>query len=264
MKISNRWRCIETGINSAEWNMAVDEALLNGFREGDLPILRLYGWEPSLSAGRFSDIHHCVDLERVSDRGLSCVRRMSGGGVLVHGGDLSYALILPRTSLPLKGIKENYRILCEFLIRLYGMLGYKADFACDVDSVRGHSDICLAGNEANDILIGGQKTGGNAQRYTREVIFQHGSIPMRLNAELFEPLFVKESGIKEGSSLQKLGVTMTYEALSTMVMEAFCATFGAELLRDTLTLREKESAKALYEHKYTKEGWNLHGHNIYP
>jgi lipoate-protein ligase A len=244
--------------------MTVDEALLIGFREGDLPILRLYGWEPSLSAGRFSNLHHCVDLERVTDRGLSCVRRMSGGGVLVHGGDLSYALILPRTLLPEKGVKENYRILCGFLIRLYGMLGYKADFACDADSVHGHSDICLAANEANDILINGEKTGGNAQRYTREVLFQHGSIPMSLNEELFDPLFLKESGIKEASSLQKLGVTMTYEALSGMVREAFCATFGSEIISDTLTLREKESAQELFEGKYTKEGWNLHGQNIYP
>ena len=146
-------RLIETGSGSAAWNMALDEALLSNFKEADLPILRLYRWEPSLSLGRFSKLEESVDRQKIEQSDISYVRRMTGGGILVHGDELSYTLILPRKSLKEKGIKESYRHLCCFLIRLYEELGHKADFACDQHLEGEKSDICLATNEAYDIVI---------------------------------------------------------------------------------------------------------------
>ena len=147
MILSKEWRFIDTGYASAAWNMAVDEALLENFKENDLPILRLYRWEPALSLGRFSKIHKSVDKQELQKQKLSVVRRMTGGGVLVHGGDLSYTLLIPRTFLKEKGVKESYRYLCRFLLRLYERLGYKAGFAGDLNIELKSSDVCLAGNE---------------------------------------------------------------------------------------------------------------------
>jgi lipoate-protein ligase A len=242
--------------------MAVDEALFVGFREGDLPILRLYGWETSLSAGRFSKIRSRVNLEKLKEREISCVRRMSGGGILVHGGDLSYTLILPREFLRNHGVKESYRTLCAFLIRLYEKLGLKADFACDVDCETTHSDICLAANEAYDIMIEGRKSGGNAQRYTRKVLFQHGSIPVTLESETWDPIFLENSGVEESATLERLGKRVSYEELSESLKKAFCETFGATLTIDTLTPLEEERAKALLVDKYTQERWNIDGKTV--
>jgi lipoate-protein ligase A len=242
--------------------MAVDEALLMSWREGDLPILRLYGWETSLSAGRFSKIRSRVNLEKLKERRISCVRRISGGGILVHGGDLSYTLILPRESLRSDGVKENYRTLCAFLIRLYEKLGLKADFACDVDYETTHSDICLAANEPYDILIEGRKCGGNAQRYTRNVLFQHGSIPITLETETWDPIFLENSGIKEAATLERLGKRVSYEELSESLKEAFFEIFGATLTIDTLTPSEEERAKALLADKYTQKRWNFDGKTV--
>lgn len=41
MIASKTWRFIDTGYASAAWNMAVDEALLENFKQNDLPVLRL-------------------------------------------------------------------------------------------------------------------------------------------------------------------------------------------------------------------------------
>ncbi|MGA9045131.1 lipoate--protein ligase family protein [Sulfuricurvum sp.] len=262
MKQSKRWRCIESGINAPEWNMAVDEALLMSFREGDLPILRLYGWERSLSAGRFSKIHSRVNLEKLKECRISCVRRISGGGILVHGGDLSYALILPRESLRSHGVKESYRILCAFLIRLYEKLGFKADFACDSNVATAHSDICLAANEAYDIMIEGRKSGGNAQRYFRKVLFQHGSIPITLESETWDPIFLEDSGVEEAATLERLGRNVSYEELSESLKEAFCETFAVTLTIDALTPLEEERAKVLLADKYTQDRWNFDGKSV--
>ncbi len=258
------WRFIDTKIGSASWNMAVDEALLNSVQEGDLPILRLYGWEPSLTAGRFSDISTCVDTQLLEEEKVPCVRRMSGGGILVHGGDISYSLILPRNYLKDKGVKESYRYVCEFLICLYKKLGHTARFAYEQQLEGGGSDICLAGNEAYDIVIGGKKMGGNAQRHTRHVLFQHGSIPMTLDESYFKPLFLGESGLEHAATLERLGITITYEELSSLVQEAFCETFEVKTVADRLRLSEEEGAKELLAHKYTQERWNIHAKHNHP
>lgn len=259
----NCWRIIDTGVGTAEWNMAVDEALLDGYKEGDLPILRLYGWEPSLSAGRFSNIRMSVDVQRAEEIKVPLVRRLSGGGILVHGGDLSYTLILPRDWFMCTGVKESYHYLCGFLLRLYEKLGHHARFVRDSQCNEIKSDICLTGHEAYDIVINGEKMGGNAQRYTRNTLFQHGSIPMRLDEALFNPLFTGESGLERAATLERLGTFIEYEPLSLSVREAFCETFGVELLSESLRACEQERAKELLKDKYTQERWNYDGHTLY-
>lgn len=250
-----QWRLIETGIGTAAWNMAVDEALLSEYREGDLPILRLYGWENSLSLGRFSKLHTRVNMEKLRECCIPSIRRMSGGGILVHGGDLSYSLVMPRDTD--KGVKESYRYLCGFLIRLYRMLGYDPSFACDLEHPLSQSDICLAGHEAYDILINGEKMGGNAQRHARGHFLQHGSIPMRLETHLWEPLFLVKSGLEGAVTLDKLGQNITYDELAVLLKESFSKTFGGRFIYDTLTQSEEDKAKELMRKKYTLESWNI-------
>jgi len=257
-KNMRQWRLIESGAGSAQWNMAVDEALLRSFRQNDLPVFRLYDWErPALSFGRFSNPLETLDWDKVQADNISTVRRMTGGGILVHGGDLSYSLIVPHTFIAERGVKESYRALCLFLLQLYKKLGLDASFACDNDIVPEHTPVCLAGKEAYDIVIGGRKTGGNAQRHSSSAMLQHGSVPLVLDRERFEPIFQGESGLGEGASLAETGVDM--EILRNMMIESFAETFGAALRRDTMSDDEYSLAKKLYKNKYTKESWNVHG-----
>jgi len=253
-----RWRVLDTGYGSAAWNMAVDEALLNNLQEDDLPILRLYVWEPALSLGKFSDVSKSIDMKKIESVDLPVVRRMTGGGVLVHGGDLSYTLLLPRNCLKGKGVKENYRYLCGFLINLYEKLGLKADFACDLEIKELKSDICLAGTEAYDIMIEDKKMGGNAQRYTRQVLFQHGSIPIKVDKPRFKDLFLGASGLEGSTTLEEQGYSLEYEQLVLLVSEAFRENFDTDLIIDTLHPSEEEDARKLLADKYTQQRWNLY------
>ena len=258
MMIGSAWRFIDSGIQAASWNMAIDEALLSGFKEGDLPIFRLYGWENALSFGRFSTFSNNLNREKIYAQKISCVRRMSGGGVLVHGSDLSYTLILPRDWLREKGVKESYREVCRFLITLYNKLGFNAQFASDLELTEHRSDICLAGIQAYDIVIEGKKMGGNAQRHTHTALFQHGSIPMRIDEGFFNPFFREDSGLGRAASLEKLGTVITYEELYPLVKEAFCETFKTKLVSDILSLSEERRSRELYADKYTQASWTYH------
>ncbi len=258
MITAKRWRLIESKEGSGAWNMAVDEALLNGFKEGDMPILRLYGWEPSLSLGRFCGAARSVDLESAEAEGIACVRRISGGGILVHGGDLSYSLILPRRALKSRGVKESYRYLCGFLVNLYAKLGQKASFAQELQLESESTNVCLASNEPYDLLIGGRKMGGNAQRHTSGALFQHGTIPITLDEARFGPLFLEESGLSSAATLERLGIEVGFDALSVLLKESFSESFGVRFVSDTLNASEEKRAGELLAQKYSRQRWNLH------
>ncbi len=78
------------------WNMAVDEALLDAATVEGIPTLRFYSWcEPTLSLGYFQ-AHADRKLHTAS---LACplVRRASGGGAILHDGELTYSIVLPQS-----------------------------------------------------------------------------------------------------------------------------------------------------------------------
>ncbi len=255
----DEWRYIDSGRGSAAWNMAVDEALLHSFKEDDRPILRLYRWEkPALSFGRFSDPEKTLDWKKIQTENIPYTRRITGGGILVHGSDISYSLIVPRIFFVNRSIKEGYRYLCSFLIRFYHNLGLNASFACDQQFTEKHSSVCLAGTEAYDIVIDGKKIGGNAQRHTHQTILQHGTIPLTLARKYFEVLFLEDSGLAEAAALKNSHIDISEEKLTEKLLEAFRETFDGTLSKDSLGYEEQKLAQKLLNEKYTGEAWNVH------
>ncbi len=71
-------------------NMAIDEALLE---TAQIPSIRFYRWDhPALSFGYFGEIRGSRAL-RFSSANL--VRRWTGGGIVFHGEDLTYSIVIP-------------------------------------------------------------------------------------------------------------------------------------------------------------------------
>src|SRR5574338_441139 len=77
---------------SAAINMSMDEALLES---ATIPTIRFYRWRsPSLSFGyfgKFSDVA-VYAAERDS------IRRWTGGGIVLHGHDLTYSIVIPASA----------------------------------------------------------------------------------------------------------------------------------------------------------------------
>src|SRR6184192_4575412 len=79
----------DAAAHSAAMNMAIDEALLEAAK---VPSIRFYSWQsPALSFGYFGKFRDVVDY--VSTRDL--VRRWTGGGMVFHGEDLTYSIVIP-------------------------------------------------------------------------------------------------------------------------------------------------------------------------
>src|SRR6266567_987409 len=79
----------DAAARSAAMNMAIDEALLEAAR---VPSIRFYRWKsPALSFGYFGKFAAVADYASEHD----LVRRWTGGGVVFHGEDLTYSVIVP-------------------------------------------------------------------------------------------------------------------------------------------------------------------------
>jgi lipoyl(octanoyl) transferase len=243
------WRLIDTGPLSGAENMAIDEALLACFDpEESLPILRLYGWSPpAFSHGRFQQPEETVSLEKCAAAGVQVVRRITGGGLLYHGEELTYALVCPAAFVPgTLNVKSAFFHLTSFLIAFYRRLGlapvHAADYYAGSRQLGGRSALCFAGTESCDILINGRKIGGNAQRRVKNIIFQHGSIPMQqLAAESQQYLLAAAPQIVTGTTaLADEGIETDRNSLAAILTESFRDVFGVTVQADSLGAEEKE------------------------
>ena len=100
---------MRTGHNNAYWNMAMDEVLLKSVTksETETPALRLYGWTPpAVSIGYFQSMDQEVNVQSCKKNGVDLVRRITGGGAVLHDSELTYSFITrkyPQNILDLTG-----------------------------------------------------------------------------------------------------------------------------------------------------------------
>ncbi len=153
----------------APLNMAIDEALLENATK---PTLRFYGWKrPSLSFGYFGRYDDAV--REGGSRDL--VRRWTGGGIVLHGHDLTYSLIIPIghdsfASVPGAIYAAVHQAIRDALLK-------EGKPALIATSARPKiSEACFANAVVADVLIGETKVAGAAQRRTRRGLLQQGSI----------------------------------------------------------------------------------------
>lgn len=149
--------------------MAIDEALL---RTAAMPLLRCYRWaQPAVSFGyfgRFSDV-------AAAWFGREIVRRWTGGGIVPHGDDFTYSLIVPRTHPLLRlGAAESYRVIHEAILRV--LTPSLAGVALSPSAAQKVSEACFENAVRHDLVAHGEKIAGAAQRRTRDGLLHQGSI----------------------------------------------------------------------------------------
>lgn len=224
-------RLLETGRRSAEENSALDRFLTQQFSERKTPTLRIYSWEKSYTVGLSQSLEEYTHLNSFSN---SCAKRITGGGVLFHGHDVSYSIIIPTDFWGELNVKETYEKICSFLILFYKKLGLNAHFAKDSKQFEPEkSPFCQSGTELYDIVINDVKIGGNAQRRTKDFIFQHGSIP------ILKP-DTTDCSLSLGKSLKELGVEVTFSDAPLKLVKAFDECFDFQLEPSELSTKELE------------------------
>jgi lipoate-protein ligase A len=170
--------------HSAALNMAIDEALL---RTAEVPLLRCYRWEwPAVSFGYFGRF---AEVEAAWP-GRDAVRRWTGGGIVPHGDDFTYSLIVPRR-IPVADLApgESYRAIHAALARILPAPGLVLAGAPRAKV----SNACFENPVRHDLVAGAEKIAGAAQRRTRHGLLhqgsvQHGSLPATFPETLAQTL----------------------------------------------------------------------------
>jgi lipoate-protein ligase A len=225
-------------------NMAADEALVRSAVEG-IASLRFYGWTTAtLSLGYFQP---CA--LRLSDSQLALlpwVRRPSGGATLVHHHELTYALALPPGSPWQSGMPwllHMHRIITAAL----NELGLTESIDAVSEKPMRHGDVlCFQQYTTGDLLSGGKKVVGSAQRKYRQALMQHGSI-LLAQSEHTPAL----SGIRETT-----GVSLTVAQMQEAILHAFARDTGWRTDAGDWTQQEMEIVEELVTDKYATAEWN--------
>ena len=172
-------RIVETGTaHSGQWNMACDEWLLESAIRGDGAAIRVYAWSrPTVSLGYFQQPDDLDDDPRLG--GLDRVRRLSGGGAIVHHHEWTYSCAVASDNTVTSLGNRLYARIHQAII---DKISATTEHDISGLELRG-SDLqddqpalCFARASSDDVVCRGHKVLGSAQRRRRGAILQHGSL----------------------------------------------------------------------------------------
>jgi len=241
-------RLLLDGAHDGDWNMAVDQALMEAAGESDAMILRFYRWsEPTLSLGYFQS-----HRDR-QGHGASCdcvlIRRSSGGGAILHDQELTYSLSMPIANRWARDACQMYHTVHETLAASLARWNVTAEHCTSIQvDLASQSEppfLCFARRSETDLLIGNDKIAGSAQRKRLGSIVQHGSVLLSQSESAPEL-----PGIAQITGCQ-IDPALLAERWSVKLAQAL----GLELHLSQLLPAESQRATELVSTKYGNSDW---------
>lgn len=258
------WRVIISPETDPYMNMAVDEALLQTYSHNkQMPVLRFYSWKTlAVSIGVSQEPMETLDLPSLRKGNIVFVRRMTGGEGIYHDAEITYSLVCSKTDLSLPAsVRKSFRVITEFILDAYREFGLKPCYAGDTGEYS-HGEaasFCYSTKEHFDVMVDGKKLGGNAQKRTGDIIFQHGSIPLHLDFPAIKRYFLGELGDIENkinSLSQACGRDIEFKEGIKQLKNSFAKVFSVKLINSLLNVQELDLANTLCEEKYKTGNWN--------
>jgi lipoate-protein ligase A len=166
--------------------MAVDFLLLQRFPHVDVPRFRHYEWRAPAFTFGYSQKIAAVRAALPPEGTFDLCRRPTGGGIVDHRHDWTYALVIPRGH-PLEDVRatQSYREVHEALanaLRVQGVswvLQARPDETVDVPTATpAKVGVCFQRAEIYDVVQahGGAKIAGAAQKRNKRGLLFQGSI----------------------------------------------------------------------------------------
>lgn len=169
---------IERTPRSGSWNMALDEALLLSAIETGQAAIRWYRWETAtVSLGYFQDASALAGDPVL--RELPAVRRLSGGGAILHHHEWTYSCVIPPGHPIATQPARLYDIVHEAIIVELRTLGIQAAMRGEANPAAESAFLCFGRGDQRDIVLADHKIVGSAQRRRRGAVLQHGSLLLR-------------------------------------------------------------------------------------
>ncbi|HKN50800.1 MAG TPA: hypothetical protein VJ010_11305, partial [Actinomycetota bacterium] len=243
-------------------NMALDLGLLGASvaQQRRDPVVRIYAWNPpALSVGAKVDLPPEV-RERCAAAGVDVVHRATGGGCVLHDGDVTYSVVAPEAG---RSVLEAYRWVARGLIAGLRLLGIEASVAEHPGGPGGRSSRpersggrqaadppwlversvrsgprgdsraterpmdCFAVATGADLEVEGRKICGSAQVRRRGWFLQHGSLPI-VDIRAKTASLLGDSVDRGSTWVQRSRPGTTWNEAASALIGGFAAAWGVE------------------------------------
>jgi lipoate-protein ligase A len=261
-----QYRFLDTDVQDAAMNMAIDESVLVHHLKGESPpTLRVFRWsQPSISLGRFQNVEREIVSELCQQRGIALVRRPTGGRAVYHRDEFTYSIVISKRYGVPSGVIAAYAYLAQGLLAALAILGVQAELS-DERISKHPSAACFASSTQADLTSGGFKLIGSAQVWKDDALLQQGSLPLDDRAnEFFTMLcFPDEASRKEALDLYHEKTTPLHtfvpdagwDAVADAFRGGFSTALQADFVQGTLSSSELKLAYQLADEKYSKLEW---------
>ena len=221
--------------------MQVDRALLKWAEESpdNVTAVRFYRWSvPTISLGSNQKLQEAINPEYCRQEAIPIVLRPTGGRAVLHDNEVTYSVVSNDPDFfPLKDISETYRLIATALQAGLEQLGISIRLAKGTpDSTSsaggGVKNPCFVSPSRYELLSGGLKIVGSAQRRLRQSFLQHGSIPLRVDyPQMAQALASEESLLRKRliSVLEAAGREVTFEEVCEALKGGIEKTFSIQL-----------------------------------
>lgn len=260
------YRFLNTGIQDAALNMAIDEAILTHYLQGEVPAtLRVFRWsQPSISLGRFQNIEREIESDICQQRGVALVRRPTGGRAVYHCDEFTYSIVIGKRDGVPSGVVAAYAYLAQGLIAALQQLDVQAILSDERVNKR-PSAACFASSTQADLTAGGFKLVGSAQVWKDEALLQQGSLPLDDRAaEFFALLRFPSDAVRaeavalyneKTTPLHTFAPNIVWEDVARAFHHGFATALQATFQPGQLSASEWQLAQQLVEEKYSKLTW---------
>ena len=123
-----------------------------------------------------------IDINFCKKEGIDVVRRPTGGRAVLHAEEVTYSIVIPRTStFYSQRIQTVYNQIGLGLVHSLRLLGVEAELQKGTVDLRDHyhrseSVACFSSASRYEVMVNNRKIIGSAQRHISGNILQHGSI----------------------------------------------------------------------------------------
>jgi lipoate-protein ligase A len=254
--LKNKWLLIQSGAKSGFYNMAADEHLLSY----ELPVLRIYSFKPScITLGYFMDGEGSLNYDFIKSEGIDVTRRQTGGKAVLHANELTFSVSAPLRLFGQSVIKGYDKISNALIYALEetGINAYKAGEAADSCGV-----ICFAAKAKYEVLSGGKKICGAAQKKFSDRLLHHASVPLHIDYDLYSNCFFDRK-YENSESLKSVMSSLSDEAekdisymqFSASLIRGFERAFNADFSNYSFSDEEELFIGKKASFKYAMPCW---------
>lgn len=238
-------------------NMAMDHALAQELKP-DTGVLRIYGWErPTVSFGRNELARGLYDPGAADREGVVFVRRPTGGRVVLHDDEITYAVVAPLRAWG--GVRGAYRAINRGIVAALHKLGVDADLAGPPPDREAplSAGPCFQVPAEGEVVAGGQKLAGSAQARLGSSLLQHGAVLLSGSQDPLArigPEASAEAGARPTTLRSLLGAAPAWPDLVEALVEGFSGSLGGAWDEGHLTESELAAAEEL-QPRYESREW---------